>query len=162
MAHFAFLAAVASAAFLLLAARWLLVLRRTALDAKLPLTPLDKFIAAAPVGYTVFCMVSAGLLADRFDYLQGMQDAAVSLPLVGSVDHAFALWLTGLLTGLAMATPPIVVFTVETHFGRRLPELVKLGRQAVWAMVTGVSVGRSPPAKSAEEDEDALWKELVS
>jgi hypothetical protein len=128
----------AALVFLLLAARWLLVLRRTALDATLPLTWVDKLVAAAPIGYTVLCFIAAGVLADRFTEVLDSRELAVPLPLAGTLPRAEALWLLGLLVGLAATSPVVVVFTVESYFARKLPALVELGRRAVWAMVSGV------------------------
>lgn len=163
MAVFAFLAALACAVFLVLAARWLLVLRRTALDAHLPLTPLDKLVAAAPIGYTVLCFLAAGVLADFAGATLAGGAATAAIPLFGVLERGQAIWALGLLTGLAVATPPIVVFTVEWRFARRMPQLVALGRAAVWSTLTGVRAA-APPAASTprEESEDDRWKRLLA
>ena len=162
MGLYVFVAAMATGVFLVLAARWLLVLRRAARDAHLHLRPVDKLLAAAPIGYTVLCFVAAGELGDRIAQMAGDASATDLLPLFGSLDRGAALWVAGLLAGLAVATPPIVVFTVEGHFASRMPELVALGRRAVWAALTGVRPPAARPALSPEQEQEAAWKRLLA
>jgi hypothetical protein len=162
MAAFAFLGFLAAAVFLVLALRWLLVLRRCAIEARLPLTPLDKALAAGPIGYTLFCFIAAGVLGDHIADILAEGSTTTTLPLFGTLSEGTAVWVVGLLAGLAVATPPIVVFTVEWHFARRLPELVALGRRAVWAIASGARAGAPPaPAAPAVDSEDARWKKLL-
>ena len=162
-ALFGLIAGFASGVFLILAARWRLVLRRTALDARLPLTRVDKLLAAAPIGYTVLCFTAAGRLADFIGEILAAGGPTTRLPLFGEVDYAVAVWLVGVVVGLAITTPPVIVFAVESHFARRLPLLVVMGRRAVWATLTGVRVSDKPEAGGAPPDEeDARWKRLLT
>ncbi len=146
------LSVVFCAGFLLLSGRWLLALRRESLRTDLPLTSLDKLLAAAPVAYTLLCIVAGVALVERAFTVQEF-GGATSLPLLGVVDARTALFTLWLLAGLAAASPLIVISTVETYFARKLPELVHLGRQAVFQTLTGVRV---PPPK----DEDK-WQRLL-
>jgi hypothetical protein len=159
---FLFFGEAAAAVFVALAVRWLLELRRSALAARLPLTALDKVLAVAPVGYTVICFVAAGALADRLEAILGEEGATAWVPILGEVSRATGVWAAATCIGLAVATPSIVVFTVEAFFAKRLPELVLMGRGAVWSVLTGVAQpkARRPPA--AEEDEDLRWKRLLA
>lgn len=161
MGLFVFLAAIATGVFLVLAVRWLFALRKSALEAPLALTPLDKALGAAPIGYTVLCFTAAGALADRIAEWLAAAPASVTLPLLGSVDRGTAVWAAGLLTGLALTTPPIVVFTVEGYFARRLPKLVELGRRAVWAALTGVRIPAKGSPRSPNDEEERAWKDLL-
>jgi hypothetical protein len=162
MGTFLVVGSAAAVVFLIVAARWLLVLRAQALSAKLPLTPLDKLLAAAPIGYTVLCFVAGGMIADRAAVISPSSPEPVLLPLLGwSSAHtaSIGLWL---LVGLAAFTPFVVVSTVETYYSRRLPELVRLGRRAVFSLLTGVR----PPdggagAENPAEAEDLRWTSLL-
>ncbi len=146
------LSVVFCAGFLLLAGRWLLALRRASLRAKLPLTTLDKLLAAAPIAYTVLCIVAAVALVERAFEVQDI-GGSTALPLLGVVDERTALFTLWLLAGLAAASPLIVISTAESYFARKLPDLVRLGRQAVFQTLTGVKV---PPPKAED-----TWQRLL-
>ncbi len=161
MATFEFLGFVAAAGFLVLAARWLFELRRTAIAAKVPLTALDKLIAALPVVYTVLCLFTAAAVGDRLREVFAAGGARAWLPVLGEVDSSTAIWVGALIVGLALATPALVVFAVEAFFAGRFPELVDLGRRAVWSTLTGVRAARPSRTRRVHEDEDARWKKLL-
>lgn len=138
---FVFLSWIASAPFLVLTLRWLLVLRRIALAEELKLTWLDKLLAAAPIGYTHLGFLAAGALLERsFDVFESPV-ASLALPLLGQVDRGTALWVLWLLAGLAVAFSFVVISAVETYFGRKIPDLVRLGRETIFATLTGVRIG---------------------
>ena len=162
MAMFGFLSFVAAAAFLVLATKWLLTLRRTALAAKMPLTPLDKVIAAVPVAYTVLCMLLAGTVGEYLSAIASAGAAAAWLPLIGDVDTTTAIWIWAVMGAIMLATPPAVVFWTESFFSKRLPDLVVLGRRAVWSTLTGVREADFPrSAPTAQQAEDLRWKKLL-
>jgi hypothetical protein len=157
-----FLGVAAASTFSVLALRWLVELRRGAYASKLPLGALDKFLAVAPVVYTVMCFVSAGALADRLIAILDEEGATAWVPLLGDVPRATGVWVAAMCVGLAMTTPPIVVFTVEGFFAKRVPELVVMGRSAVGSVITGVARKGPAPAREVETDEDTRWKRLLT
>lgn len=147
------LAVVLCAAFLVVSGRWLLALRRASLEAKLPLTLQDKVLAGAPIAYTLLCIVAVVALVERAFQVQDF-GTPTTLPLLGALDERTALFAIWLLAGLAVASPLVVISTAESYFARKMPDLVRLGRQAVFQTLTGVRV---PPPK--QEDE---WKGLLN
>jgi hypothetical protein len=163
MASYAFVAILVSAGFLFVAGRWLLALRGAALDRKIPLTWVDRLVAGAPIGYTVFAFVAAGALFDRADAALGSGAAHIVLPIVGALDRQAAVFLLLLLGALGIASPLVLISVVEHHFARKIPEIVKLGRRAAFATLTGVrmedlseSLGPAPPT-----DEEEEWRRLL-
>jgi len=152
--HLSFLAILACAAFLVVAARWLLALRRESQREKLPLTDLDKLIAGAPIAYSLFCIFAGAVLVEHAFEVHAL-GGPTSLPLLGVVEEGTALFTLWLLAGLSAASPLIVISTAESYFARKLPDLVRLGRQAVFETLTGVKV---PPPKVEDEWQGLLKK----
>jgi hypothetical protein len=163
VASYAFVAVLVCAGFLFIALRWLLALRGAALDRKIKLTWADKSLAAMPIGYTVFAFIAAGTLFDRADALLGAPGSAYLFPVFGTADHLTAAFLLLLLGGLGVASPLVVISVVEHYFARKVPDMVRIGRRAVFATLTGIrledvseSVAPAPPL-----DEDEKWRRLV-
>jgi len=163
MASFAFVAILVSAGFLYVAGRWLVALRGAALDRRLKLTWLDKGLAAAPIAYAVFAFVAAGTLMDRAELVLSSSAPAHALPLVGTVDRATAAFVLLLVAGVGVASPIVVISVVEHHFARKLPEIVKLGRRAVYATLTGVRMEDVTEAVAPlpADDEEEQWRRLL-
>jgi hypothetical protein len=153
---------VAAAVFLVLALRWLVELRRTALAAKVPLTALDKVIAALPVAYTVICLLSAGAVGEYLSAIASSGAPLAWLPVLGNVETPTAIWIWAVGAAIMLATPPAVVFWTEGFFAKRLPDLVALGRKSVWATLTGVRQDNFPKRVSTrQEAEEVRWKKLL-
>lgn len=152
-----------SAAFLVGAALWLRALRAAAIDRRMGLTWLDKFLAAFPVGYTVAIIVLAGVLMDELEAVFLAPSGTQQVPFVGQMGGADAAFFLLVFAAACAASPLVVIRTVERHFTRKLPEMTQLARRAVFATLMGVEIEevteRAAPAPPLDDEEE--WRRLL-